>query len=91
MRHTSPQRVEEVAMRRNFCQEWTKLKEDSIQQEVLTSSNEPESRPEVKDLGMTYSDLQRMMGGYPSALEEQMMRNEQSRRTCLPSGKNSDS
>ena len=72
-------------------QEWIKLKEDRIEQEVLASSNEHEARPEVKDLGMTYSGLQRMMDGDPIALEEQRLRNERSRRTCLQSGKNSDS
>ena len=91
MRHTSAQRVAEVMRRRNIFQEWIELKEDIFQQEVLTSSNEHEARPEVKDMGATYSDLQRMMGGYSIALEEQRPRNEQSRRTCLLSGANLDS
>ena len=75
-------------MRRNIFQEWTKSKEDSIRQEVLAVRNEREEPPEVKDMGMTYSDLQGMMNGDPAALEEKRLRNEQSRITCLPSEKN---
>ena len=62
------------------------MEEDSTQQEVLTSSDEQEERPEVKDLGVAYSDMQRMMGGDPIALGEQRLGNAQSRRTCLQSG-----
>ena len=78
----------EVTRRGNSFKNGPKLKEDSTRQEVLASSNEHEARPEVKDMGMTYSDLQGMMNGDPAALEEKRLRNEQSRITCLPSEKN---